>query len=172
MAIFKALVFFGAVFSKILAVEGPISLDAATQAWPVTSMIAVKVASQSKELHQRLDQPTENGKPIPADVAHLQIRYAPISIKCKFDQWSSASTKEIQDGIHYLSKITKKPELGPGPDKCSRSRRDLDVNSFQYIARSARAIIEECGDKKGKAGVLGQASMPDDWNVIIRHDEC
>lgn len=105
---------------KILAVEGPISLDAATQTWPVTSMIAVKVASQSKELHQRLDQPTENGKPIPADVAHLQIRYAPISIKCKFDQWSSASTKEIQDGIHYLSKITKKPELGPGPDKCSR----------------------------------------------------
>ncbi|KAG6216261.1 hypothetical protein E4U34_005246 [Claviceps purpurea] len=172
MAIFKALVFFGAVFSKILAVEGPISLDAATQTWPVTSMIAVKVASQSKELHQRLDQPTENGKPIPADVAHLQIRYAPISIKCKFDQWSSASTKEIQDGIHYLSKITKKPELGPGPDKCSRSRRDLDVNSFQYIARSARAIIEECGDKKGEARVLGQASMPDDWNVIIRQDKC
>ncbi|KAG6021171.1 hypothetical protein E4U19_002740 [Claviceps sp. Clav32 group G5] len=149
-------------------------------------MIAVKVASQSKDLYQRLDQPTENGKPVPADVAHLQTRYAPMEIRCKLHQWSSASTKEIQDGIDYLSKIKKKPELGPGPDKCSRvscsygasiwlcndSRRNLDVNSFQYIARSGRAIIEECGDTNVGGRVLGQALMPYDWNVIIRADKC
>ncbi|KAG5931545.1 hypothetical protein E4U60_006010, partial [Claviceps pazoutovae] len=50
------------------------------------------------------------------------------------------------------------------------SRRNLDLNSFQYIARSARAIIEECGDTKFEGRVLGQALMPYDWNVIIRQD--
>lgn len=105
---------------KVLAIEGAISLDAAAQTWPITSTIAVKVASRSKGLHRRLDQPTQNGKPISADVANLQIRYAPIEIRCKFDKWSVASTQHIQEGIEYISKITKKPELGPGPDKCTR----------------------------------------------------
>ncbi|KAG5965490.1 hypothetical protein E4U57_004073 [Claviceps arundinis] len=170
MAILKALVLFGVMFSKVLAIEGSISLDATAQTWPLTSTIAVKVASRSKGLHRRLDQPTQNGKPISTDVANLQIRYAPIEIRCKFDQWSVASTQHIQEGIDYISKITKKPELGPGPDKCTRSLRSLDLNSFQYIARSARAIVKECGDEKRGGTVLGQAKMPDDWNVIIRQD--
>ncbi|KAG6020594.1 hypothetical protein E4U40_005995 [Claviceps sp. LM458 group G5] len=198
MAIFKALSLLGAVSSIVFAIETPIpGHDVETLAWnvdldprdaPITLTGTIEeVTSKAKKLNPRWARDMGKRKPIRDDEARLQARDWAYRVDClDGKRWKNANLKYIKEGLDYLSKISAKPKIGPGPGKCSRvscsdhaaiwwcndKSTDLELHSFMEIVSSATSILDHCTDYGAPFDFVGgQAFMPDNWNVIIRKDK-
>ncbi|KAG6056029.1 hypothetical protein E4U17_002564 [Claviceps sp. LM77 group G4] len=198
MAIVKALLSLCAVSSVVFAIEAPIpGYDVETLAWnvhldprddPITlSGTIEEVTSKAKKLNPRWARDMEKRKPIRNDGARLQARDWAYRVDCvDGNRWKMAGSAQIKEGLDYLSKISAKPKIGPGPGKCSRvscsyhaaiwwcndKSTGLELDSFKEIVSSATSILDHCTYYGATFDLVGgQAFMPDHWNVIIREDK-
>ncbi|KAH6636400.1 hypothetical protein F5144DRAFT_567358 [Chaetomium tenue] len=117
----------------------------------------------------------------------LEKRYDEDKILCWVHGWTAASLRSIQDGINYLNGVSGRPSHGPGPSTCARvscsygsaiywcndNRSLKELNSFKDIAHGADRIKNNC-QQVVQATVLtqGQIFYKDNWNVIVRGDNC
>ncbi|KAG6086019.1 hypothetical protein E4U15_000979 [Claviceps sp. LM218 group G6] len=193
MATIRALLFLTAVSSKVFAIEAPISnYGVESLSWnihldprdnPITLNGTIEqVISEAKKLNPRWGQDLEKRNPLPDDDAPWRDNVWVSRVVCtNSGVWKPAKAVRILEGIDYLSKISAKLTLGPGPGKCSRvscsyksaiwwcnnRTKELILNNFDPIISAARAILKDC-EKHGT--VCGQADMPPEWQVIVRQD--
>ncbi|KAF2664745.1 hypothetical protein BT63DRAFT_483419 [Microthyrium microscopicum] len=100
--------------------------------------------------------------------------------------WDYANTGVIRDGINHLRSLpaADHPQNGPGPGNCGRVSCSYDsaiwwcndhteafaVNGWDAIAEGAQRIVDHCINPNGNTG--GQAFNADNWNVVVRKDNC
>ncbi|KAG6003456.1 hypothetical protein E4U54_000680 [Claviceps lovelessii] len=200
MVLLKTLLFLGAVSSQALAVEAPISgYSVVDLAWdielaagndPVNFTGTVQqVQAQLKELNPRWAQDLVKKQPAAVgghDDAHLLARDEPLKVYCSSlaEKWHYAETSHIKEGIEYLYGSSGKPKNGPGPGACARlscsyrsaiwwchdNNSEFELDGYKDVAYAASAIVEKCARGWQRAVVKGQAFMPGNWNVVVRHD--
>ncbi|OAA41775.1 hypothetical protein NOR_05283 [Metarhizium rileyi] len=102
--------------------------------------------------------------------------------------WHACKVDRIQEGIDYLRSLPGSPRNGPGPGACGRvscswqaaiwwcndAPVEQSLHSWKDIADSAQLIAWKCATGQGWSDkyTSGQAFSTDDWNVIVRQDEC
>lgn len=111
----------------------------------------------------------------------------PESINCKVD-YDGARTSKIWDGICYLRRLnTDPPKNGPGPGNCGRvscswksaiywCNDNLEEKelTWKQIGDGANSVLHG-GCITGRSTyqrVKGQAFFKDNWNVLVRGDDC
>ncbi|TDZ19976.1 hypothetical protein Cob_v006955 [Colletotrichum orbiculare MAFF 240422] len=101
---------------------------------------------------------------------------------------SYCSPMRIREGIEYLYRVSGRPRHMPGPATCSRvscswnsaiywcndNTHDIELSSFGEIADGAQYVADHCTFTVGKSYqcVSGQAFHHDNWNVLVRKDNC
>ncbi|OAQ65141.1 hypothetical protein VFPPC_14002 [Pochonia chlamydosporia 170] len=102
--------------------------------------------------------------------------------------WRPCKSIKIQDGINYLRGLSGRPSNGPGPGACGRvscswnaaiwwcndNRQTQTLYSWRDIADGAQLTLWKCQTGIGaqEKYVNGQAFAYDNWNVIVRKDDC
>lgn len=146
-----------------------------SRAKPMASIAASPAASSSSESTTSEDSP-------------LKKRYDEAKLLCWVDRWGNAYVSAIQDGINYLNGVSGRPWHNPGPGTCARvscsydsaiywcndNRSRKELNSFKNIAHGADRIKNKCyaSYKPGTGMTNGQIFYKDNWNVIVRGDNC
>lgn len=101
-------------------------------------------------------------------------------------RWEPASYTITLDGIDYLTNLTGKPALPPGPGYCSRvscewgssiwwcndNDERKELGSWSEVTAAAVDISRQCfwTTRKQEMVTGGQIFQPGGWNVVIRHD--
>ncbi|KAE8400809.1 hypothetical protein BDV37DRAFT_274181 [Aspergillus pseudonomiae] len=118
----------------------------------------------------------------------LMKRADPTGYHCG-DPFTPASSAAISRGIEYLQGVPGKPVNGPGPGNCGRvscsynaaiwwcndNTESKTLDSFAEIANGAEKLLHWCYQwEEGQLGsyVGGQAFYADNWNVIVRKNDC
>ncbi|CEN61057.1 hypothetical protein ASPCAL07724 [Aspergillus calidoustus] len=100
-----------------------------------------------------------------------------------FGRWPGASRRRIGEGVSYLRRIPGTPTLGPGPGSCGRVSCSYDaaiymcndnsgyytLSSWNLVADGADFINSRC---IGGGDTAGQIFYHENWNVIVRQDNC
>ncbi|KAL3459478.1 hypothetical protein BJX64DRAFT_291147 [Aspergillus heterothallicus] len=100
-----------------------------------------------------------------------------------FGRWRSCSRRRIEEGVRYLRGVPGTPSMSPGPGSCGRvscshdaaificndNTGFLNLNSWNVVADGADYIRSRCisGDQ-----TAGQVFFHENWNVIVRWDDC
>ncbi|OGM47429.1 hypothetical protein ABOM_002527 [Aspergillus bombycis] len=118
----------------------------------------------------------------------LMKRADPTGYYCG-EPFTPVSSASISRGIEYLQGVPGKPVNGPGPGNCGRvscsynaaiwwcndNTESKTLDSFAEIANGAEKLLHWCYHwEEGKLGsfVGGQAFYADNWNVIVRKNDC
>ncbi|KAG8422833.1 hypothetical protein J3459_010014 [Metarhizium acridum] len=97
--------------------------------------------------------------------------------------WHPCKVRRIEEGIEYLRGLAGVPRNGPGPETCGRVSCSYQaaiwwcnnaLGSWDDVADSAQLMVWKCSTGRGYADkyMTGQAFSTDNWNVIVRQDEC
>ncbi|KAK4197250.1 hypothetical protein QBC40DRAFT_181512 [Triangularia verruculosa] len=127
--------------------------------------------------------------PIPADDGDgaSLVSTAGLEDPAKYDcnvDYKKATTLTIVWGINYLRGVPGTAKNGPGPNNCGRvscswnsaiywCNDNDDDKELQWndIADAASATKNKCKYNRGH-DVKGRGSMKENWNVLIRGDDC
>ncbi|KAL2786646.1 hypothetical protein BJX66DRAFT_328447 [Aspergillus keveii] len=100
-----------------------------------------------------------------------------------FGRWPGTSRRRIGEGIRYLRGLPGTPSLPPGPGSCGRVSCSYNaaifvcndntgypnLNSWNLVADGADYINSRC---IGGGDTAGQVFYHENWNVIVRQDNC
>ncbi|KAK8926993.1 hypothetical protein H634G_02036 [Metarhizium anisopliae BRIP 53293] len=102
--------------------------------------------------------------------------------------WHPCKVRRIEQGIEYLRGLAGVPRNGPGPETCARVSCSYQaaiwwcnnapfaraLGSWDDIADSAQLMVWKCSTGRPYADkyMTGQAFSTENWDVIIRQDEC
>ncbi|KAL4807462.1 hypothetical protein BDV18DRAFT_158681 [Aspergillus unguis] len=102
--------------------------------------------------------------------------------------WKDVEYMEAMRRNVYLMGHKGAPKLGAGPGKCSRvscaydvgitwcndNKKSITLKKWSQVADGAAAIMDKCEHQKfaAESRVGGQAFHVDNWNVIIRKEDC
>ncbi|KAE8133639.1 hypothetical protein BDV38DRAFT_286680 [Aspergillus pseudotamarii] len=118
----------------------------------------------------------------------LMKRADPTGYYCG-EPFTPVPSASISQGIEYLQGVPGKPVNGPGPGNCGRvscsynaaiwwcndNTESKTLDSFAEIANGAEKLLHWCYHwEEGTLGsyVGGQAFYADNWNVIVRKNDC
>ncbi|EAQ91125.1 predicted protein [Chaetomium globosum CBS 148.51] len=117
----------------------------------------------------------------------LEKCYDETKLHCWVGHWDYARLSAIQDGIDYLNGVPGRPWHNPRPSTCARvscsygsaiywcndNRSRKELNSYQNIAHGADRIKNTCHEIFPSMTLTqGQIFYKDNWNVIVRGDDC
>ncbi|KAI8246715.1 hypothetical protein K4K57_005474 [Colletotrichum sp. SAR 10_99] len=74
------------------------------------------------------------------------------------DNFEPAKSSEVMSAVRYLNDIGGRPKNGGGPANCGR------------VSCGYKVAVWWCNDTRPK--FAGQAFHPDNWNVIVRWEDC
>ncbi|KAJ0278213.1 hypothetical protein CBS470a_009891 [Colletotrichum nupharicola] len=74
------------------------------------------------------------------------------------DNFEPVKSSEVMSAVRYLNDIGGRPKNGGGPANCGR------------VSCGYKVAVWWCNDTRPK--FAGQAFHPDNWNVIVRWEDC
>ncbi|KAJ0419812.1 hypothetical protein BJY00DRAFT_324175 [Aspergillus carlsbadensis] len=100
-----------------------------------------------------------------------------------FGRWPGTSRRRIEEGVNYLRTVSGSPSMSPGPGSCGRVSCSYDaaiylcndntnyhnLQNWNIVADAASYILTRCISGRDTAG---QVFYHDNWNVIVRRDDC
>ncbi|KAK4205549.1 hypothetical protein QBC40DRAFT_260801 [Triangularia verruculosa] len=139
--------------------------------------------NESFHQHMRWTPPSDNTSAVNIGSANYDVD----KLVCT-ERWEDMCFRQhIEDGIYYLMNLPAqaKPKNGPGPGNCGRvscswgdaiywcndNKEDKELNSWDALGIAAFKIWRECQYAPLEL-CGGQVFYKDNWNVIVKKDNC
>ncbi|KAK0658298.1 hypothetical protein QBC41DRAFT_385833, partial [Cercophora samala] len=120
----------------------------------------------------------------PANSKASQQKEEPTGWDCDIDE-KPAQEWCVLTGIKYLRGVSGIPKNGPGPNECGRVSCSYHCgihwcndNTFEKevtwdgIADGAQELIGKCGTRDRWVKVKGRMYYKNNWNVLVKLDDC